>query len=257
MPAGSMLGWILFVFVAGLVGANVMGVLLVLAGEELTEPIPFSLVFFAQAAASMAVVFAYSRRSSSSLVADVGLNLSGRDWWVLFAGMGLQIGAALVTLPIVESMFPDGAPEQGVAQITGETETTLEIVVIFVSVAVVAPIIEEILYRGMLLSWLGRFMGKWMSIIVSAAVFAGMHLIDWNARAVVPGLFVIGLVLGWAAMRRGDLSLAIPLHAGVNLLAAILIVWGPEMVEWLERELEQLEQLDGVNAVVQTLTALM
>jgi membrane protease YdiL (CAAX protease family) len=107
----------------------------------------------------------------------------------------------------------------------------------------------------MLLSWLNRFMGKWPSILLSAAIFASIHLIDWNARAAVPGLFIIGVVLGWAAMHRGDLSLSIPLHAGVNLLAAFFLVWGPELLDWLEIQMEELES-GGVNALIHALVGM-
>jgi membrane protease YdiL (CAAX protease family) len=250
-----MLGWIVLVFVAGLVGANVVAVFLAAGGADLTDPIPFSTVFIGQSIGSLLVVFIYSRRSSGSLVADVGLVLRGKDWWAIFAGMGLQIVAAMATLPIIEALFPDGAPEQSVAGVAGNTETTLEIILIFASVAILAPILEEILYRGMLLSWLNRFMGKWPSILLSAAIFASIHLIDWNARAAVPGLFIIGVVLGWAAMHRGDLSLSIPLHAGVNLLAAFFLVWGPELLDWLEIQMEELES-GGVNALIHALVGM-
>ncbi len=246
VPARAMLGWMIGVFVAGIAGANVGAIAVVALGADLGDPIPFASVFACQVVGSLLVIIAYSRRSSGSLSADTGLILAGKDWWGILAGMGLQIGVAIVTLPLVELLFPDGAPSQGVADIAEDSETTVEIIAIFVSVGVLAPIIEEVLYRGMLLSWLRRFMSKWPAIIVSAAVFSGVHLLDWNARAAVPGLFLIGVVLGWAALRRGDLSLAIPLHAGVNLLAAFLIVWGPEIIEWLEEQVEELETALGV-----------
>jgi membrane protease YdiL (CAAX protease family) len=246
--------WTAAVFFAGLIGANIVGVILVLANADLFEPIPFSTVFVGQAVASMWVVYLFSRREASgSLSADVGLVLKGSDWWALFAGMGIQIAIAFATLPLIDLMFPDGAPSQGVADIASETETTLEIIMILVSVALLAPLIEEILYRGMLLPWLNRFMGKWPAILASAGIFAGVHLVDWNARAAVPGLFLIGIVLGWAAMRRGDLSLAIPFHAGVNMLAAILLVWGTEIIDWLEEQVDELEQVDAVVDAVMSL----
>lgn len=246
VPTRRLFSWTAAVFFAGLIGANLVGVFVVLANADLFEPIPFTLVFLGQVGASLWVVFLFSNRAGSgSLSADVGLILSGKDWWALFAGMGIQVVIALVTLPLVDLMFPDGAPSQGVADIAADTETTLEIILIFVSVALLAPLVEEILYRGMLLPWLNRFMGRWPAIVASAAVFAGIHLIDWDARAAVPGLFLIGIVLGWAAMRRGDLSLAIPIHAGVNMLAAFLLVWGTEIIDWLEQQVDELEQVDA------------
>lgn len=254
VPTRRLFSWTAAVFFAGLIGANLIGVVLVVANADLFEPIPFSMVFLGQAGASMGLVYLFSRQAASgSLSADVGLVLKGSDWWALFAGMGIQIVIAFLTLPLIDLMFPDGAPSQGVADIASETETTLEIILILVSVALLAPLIEEILYRGMLLPWLNRFMGKWPAILASAGIFASVHLVDWNARAAVPGLFLIGIVLGWAAMRRGDLSLAIPFHAGVNMLAAILLVWGTEIIDWLEEQVDELEQVDAIVDTVMSL----
>ena len=242
-----MFWWTVGTFFAGVLGANMVGIFFVAANADLTDPIPFTVVFLGQTGGSFLLIWLFPQRAASgSLQADVGLTLNPSDWWGLLAGMGLQVVVAFATYPLIQLMFPDGAPEQGVAGIAGGTETSFEIILIFVSVAVLAPIVEEIIYRGMVLSWLHRFMGKWPAIILSAAVFAGIHLIDWNARAAIPGLFVIGIVLGWAALRRGDLSLAIPLHAGVNLLAAFLLVWGTEIVDWAENQVGDLEQIEGV-----------
>ena len=152
----------------------------------------------------------------------------------------------MITLPLITIMFDGDPPEQGVGEIAGTSETALEQLAIIVSVAVIAPIVEEIIFRGMLLSALRRRFGPWVAVTISAAAFSFIHLVDWNARAAVPGLFLLGMVLGWVALRRGDLSLAIPLHSGVNLLAAISILWGDDLLDWAENQLEELEQIEGL-----------
>lgn len=254
VPPGPMFWWTIGAFVAGVIGANILAVFLVAMNADLTKPVPFAMMFLGQVAASFLLIWMFSRHAASgSLQADVGLSLDLSDWWALLAGMGLQIVVAFATYPLIQVMFPDGAPEQGVAGIAQGTATSIEIILMFLSVAVLAPIVEEIIFRGMLMSWMYRFMGKWAAIILSAAVFASIHLMDWNSRAAVPGLFIIGIVLGWAAIKRGDLSLAIPLHAGVNLLGAALLIWGPEILEWSERQLEELESVSGVIRWVETL----
>jgi membrane protease YdiL (CAAX protease family) len=244
----ALIVWALGVLAGGIFAAGLVAGVIVASDVDPLSPLPFAAVFFAQFAGSFVVVVLFSRTvGSGSLAADVGLVLRGKDWWAVFAGMGVQIAAVLVSIPFVQLLFPEGAPSQGVADIAGSSETTLEVLGIFLAVAVLAPVIEEIIYRGMLLPWLGRFMGKWPSIIVSAAAFALIHpLLDWDARAAVPGLFFIGVVLAWAALHRGDLSLSIALHSGVNLLAAFLIVWGPEITEWLELQLDELEEVDAI-----------
>jgi membrane protease YdiL (CAAX protease family) len=59
-------------------------------------------------------------------------------------------------------------------------------------------------------------------------------------------LFIIGVILGFQALRRGNLSLAILTHAGVNLTAAILLVFGDDLVDWLEEMAENAEAIEGL-----------
>ena len=70
----------------------------------------------------------------------------------------------------------------------------------------------------------------------------GVHaVLDPGSIAAVPGLTLLGAVLAYAALRTGDLSLPIALHSGVNLLAAIALLYGQQIGEWAERQLEELE----------------
>ena len=233
---------IVLVFFGGLVGSILVTAVVVAAGVDPFSPLPFSLIFGGQSVASFAVLWTLSRiRGSGSLAADVGLVVRGSDWWGVPAGMALQVVIAVITAPLIVWIFPDGPPEQGIAEIAGQSSSLLDQLAVFISVAVAAPLIEEMLFRGMLLSWLARRMRNWGAIVVSAAVFAGIHLADPNAIAVIPGLFLLGVVLAWVALRRGDLSLPIAIHSGINLLAAISILYGPELLEWSETQLEQLE----------------
>ena len=82
--------------------------------------------------------------------------------------------------------------------------------------------------------------------MLSAAAFAGIHLSDPDAWPAVPSLFVIRLVLGWAAQRRKSLSLPIFLHAGVNLLGVMLLMFG-----------EDLFDIDGTSNQVESLMAVI
>ncbi len=234
------------VFFAGIGGSIVATVLIAAGGANPLDPLPFSLVFLTQAAASFIVVVILSRRrGSGSLSADAGLIVRGGHWWGVLAGMGLQIAISLVTAPLIVWMFPEGPPQQGVSEIAGQSDTLIEQLAVFLAIAVAAPIVEEIIYRGILLSVLDRMMAKWPAILVSAAVFASVHLLDPNAIAVIPGLFLVGVALAWAALRTGDLSLPIALHSGINLLAAISILYGNELLNWSEQQLEQIQGVIG------------
>ena len=230
------------VFGAGIVGSVVVTAVVVAAGIEPLAPLPFSLIFAGQSAASFLVMWLLSRtRGSGSLSADFGLIVRGSDWWGVPAGMALQVAIAVATAPLIFWLFPDGAPEQGIAEIAGQSRSVVDQLAVVIAVAVAAPLIEEMLFRGMLLSWLTARMHVWLAIVVSAAVFSGVHLLDPNAIAVIPGLFLVGVALAWVAIKKGDLSLAIAVHSGINLLAAIGILYGADLLEWSDQQLQQLE----------------
>ena len=248
LPVANWRYWeVIVVFFSGAIASLFVAVLVVAAGADPLAPIPFSAVFGAQAVASFAMAWYLSKtRGSGSLAADTGLIISGSDWWGVPAGMGLQIAIAIVTAPLIVWIWPDGPPSQSVAEVAESSETLIEQLLVLMVVAVGAPIIEEMIFRGMLLSILAKSLSRWPAILVSAAVFAAVHLFDPNAIAVIPGLFLLGIALGWAAMKRGDLSLAIALHSGINLLAAITLLYGDSLLDWADQQLDQLEQIDAI-----------
>lgn len=167
------------------------------------------------------------RRGSGSWAIDFGLHFKSSDVVGLLYGMGLQIVVVLaVQYPLLKLLNLENPPEQGVTQIAGEAATLPAKLMVFVVVVVLAPLTEELLYRGVLLSRVRRDFSRHAAVVISAAVFAGIHLIDPNAILAVPGLFVIGLVLGYMALNTNRIGLTIFTHAGVNLLAAIAILAG-------------------------------
>jgi len=82
----------------------------------------------------------------------------------------------------------------------------------------IAPIFEERLFRGYVLSRLLPY-GDGGALLISSLLFALAHGSVWQ---LLPA-FASGLVLGIAALRHG-LGVSICLHAINNLLAAVLLV---------------------------------
>jgi membrane protease YdiL (CAAX protease family)/NAD-dependent dihydropyrimidine dehydrogenase PreA subunit len=82
-------------------------------------------------------------------------------------------------------------------------------------VALVAPIVEELAFRGILLRAVGGRWGAWPAILISAALFAAYHVNLW---LFVP-MFALGAALGWLAVARRSLWPAIALHIMYNSLA--------------------------------------
>jgi uncharacterized protein len=85
--------------------------------------------------------------------------------------------------------------------------------------ALVAPICEEVAFRGHLLPLLGRRLRPGAAIAVSALLFALLHLDPVRFTAVL----LLGVVFGWLAWRAGSLWPSIAAHAVNNAIGAFLV----------------------------------
>ena len=97
---------------------------------------------------------------------------------------------------------------------------------IVLGVAILAPVAEELLFRGVLLRALLRRTEPDRAVLVSALVFGLIHVIgDPSLGSIValPVLVGLGIVLGYEAVRTGDISRSILLHVGFNTLTAVLL----------------------------------
>jgi len=89
-----------------------------------------------------------------------------------------------------------------------------------VPAALLAPVGEELLFRGVLLPWLTGWMGRLAALGVSAGVFASLHLF----YGVFTGwIFFLGLLLGWARLASGGLRAPILLHVTINSFALLML----------------------------------
>lgn len=107
--------------------------------------------------------------------------------------------------------------------VMGEHVTLGMRVALAVVVVCVAPIVEELIFRGVLLSGLMRYMSAGRAIAISAVIFGCMHLPDFGyAWYPIPALVILGALLAWIRLRSHSLWPAITMHATNNLVAVIL-----------------------------------
>lgn len=215
----------LWVWVSGMVGAVVCAsVAYALRGpvDAESDVVVFAASVIGQYAALIGFLLLVSRRKGiGSLARDFGLRLHLLgDWWVVPVGFGVQIAANLALIPISALAEKQKAAQDVVQRL--ESSTGAELLLIVLSAAVVAPVVEEVLFRGLLLRALLRRMPATPAVGLSAMVFASAHLLDPGALLVLPGLLLVGLVNGVLAVRRGDLSRPILLHVGFNLLVVVV-----------------------------------
>lgn len=97
---------------------------------------------------------------------------------------------------------------------------------IFASVAVLGPVVEEVLFRWGLQNALMRHMGPWAAIGLSAFAFALVH----GQPYAIPELFLMGAVFGYLYYRSGSIRTNIILHIVNNAIATIMLQFVPHAV---------------------------
>ena len=91
-------------------------------------------------------------------------------------------------------------------------------ILLFAAVAVIAPLLEEILFRGLLQNALSKRLPVWAAIALSALVFGAMHM-DFYA---MPPLLLMGVIFGVIYHLTGSLRITIVLHM-INNAAALAL----------------------------------
>ena len=90
-----------------------------------------------------------------------------------------------------------------------------------ISVIIIAPIIEEFIFRGFLFSQLARTrLGGWGSVCLSSLLWTIIHFQYESLILVV--LFMFGIFLGYIRMAYNSLALPIALHAVNNSFALFM-----------------------------------
>ena len=141
------------------------------------------------------------RNAAAAIGAGIGFGV--------IAWLGSTIVAAL-SAAVLQALGMEVEP-QAAAQAIEQVEPWL----VVVALVILAPIAEEIFFRGVVFNALRREGGRTWAYIGSAALFAVIHL---SLPVLVP-LFLLGLALAWIYERSNNLLAPMAAHAAVNAIS--------------------------------------
>ena len=145
------------------------------------------------------------------------------------AGAGLLLYpliAIVVALPLTylfrtvsgtDATTPDQLPQH---------LNTAESIASVVLAVLVAPVAEELYFRGILFRSLRDRHGFWIGAIVSGLIFGAVHYVPapWQDFMLLQSIMVFtGIALAWIYERRGNLVADIAAHMAFNTIGVILI----------------------------------
>ena len=153
-----------------------------------------------------------------------GLNIRtiGKDFFLaivnLLAAWPLMMAAITMTMLVAELIWGreyQMQQHQQLEMITEYPQLPLRIMIVFVAV-VIAPLLEEMLFRGFIQTTIRSFLNirnsAWPAIAVSSVFFAIMHAEAGHW----PTLFILGVCLGYSYEKSGSLFRPIFIHLFFN-----------------------------------------
>ena len=142
--------------------------------------------------------------------------------WAKAAG---RVATALVSIWVIGAVlnvFLEAGKEQGLVPDGWDSGRAAPFLANFVVVAGVAPVVEELTYRGLGFAAVRDAFGNGAAVVVTALAFGLAH----GLFIALPVLTIFGLILAWVRLTTGSIYPTIALHAlfnGIALIAAVTV----------------------------------
>jgi uncharacterized protein len=211
-------------FAGQLVAGLILGIGLAVLGADL-EGAPLLVIALGAQVLGVSFALAYllgRRRLSWRLLGPI------RPSWLMVAlGLAVGVGGTILAYAlnaILALLFQPEAPvEQQVMQdlLAGGTSMWLAIIV----AVIMAPLVEELLFRGVLFQAMRPRVGLWPAAVLSSLVFTLVHVeVITSQPLALTGLFTLGVVFAWAFHRTGSIVVPILGHAVFNGMSVLLAI---------------------------------
>ena len=245
---------VLFVVTVYLVTLSIQ--VLLLSGEELETEANQDKMYLGLLMSQLlvaAVILYMGRQRFSGGLRGFGLSLKqpGRTagWTIIYfvTASGLTFITLQITLSICKAVDFDEVQKHETLLKLMENPPWQSMMLLVVTAVIGAPLMEELLFRGIIQTYLIRFIGwaarpmkpvslldndevweipaasyRWLGILITGALFAMTHA-DWQHQ---PALVVLGVSLGYIYERRKNLLMPILVHSMFNLIPVMGVLMG-------------------------------
>lgn len=152
------------------------------------------------------------------------------DVWAAFTAWIVAFPLVLFLSQVLEAFITKifnltALPEQvAVKYLKATFHESLYFTLAVISIVILAPLIEETLFRGFLQSYIRKHLGSRQAIVITSFCFSLFHFsFDQGVGniSIILSLFVLALFLGFLYEKRGSLLAPITLHATFNAISVI------------------------------------
>lgn len=194
------------------------------SSAPLVELLPLGALLVGQVflwSTQLAVVVGATEVAGKGMRRELGLRFRPLDLPLgVVLGLGAQL-AVLVVYTVGGAIFGDLDVSGPARDLTDRaSDGGADLALLLVMIAVGAPFVEELFYRGLLLRSLELRMHRRLALVLSALVFGIVH----GQALQLPGLVVVGLVFGSAAQRWERLGPSIVGHMVFNSITVLTLL---------------------------------
>lgn len=151
--------------------------------------------------------------------------LGGERFFPMLGSALLALAAAYPVLMLVQAMVlgvSGGEMQpQDVVQFLQEAESPRDRLAVMTMAIVIAPVAEEVIFRGYLYPAGKRWAGPFFSLAGTSLLFAALH----GHLSSVPALFALAMCLGLAYEKTGTLLVPMVMHAVFNAVSVAAIMF--------------------------------
>jgi len=159
-----------------------------------------------------------------NIVTLFGLHWPGWKFQLRWLGIAflamfpVVIGAHLLS----SSFFPPEKQVQGIVLFFQQSTSLSERLLVIVMAVVVAPLTEEIIFRGYLYGVFRKYVGRLYGMLIVSALFAAFHV----HLPALAGLFLLAMALNFVYERTGSLWAPILMHSAFNTTSLLFaLIW--------------------------------
>ncbi len=137
-------------------------------------------------------------------------------WWPVVAAAAAHIGIIAYALVLTLIAGEGAAPDQELDELF---ESRLVLPLAGVATVIMAPLAEEIFFRGFIFAGLIRPFGLYGAMAASGVVFGMFHITSADTVGLVLPFAVVGALFAWLYQRTGSLWASIAAHLVFNLVS--------------------------------------
>jgi membrane protease YdiL (CAAX protease family) len=202
---------LLYMLVAGIIGGII---LVIFYSPRVHSPILKSLLNLVVYVTSLLIAIRYAlRKGKKQQGYSSKIDFNKIQGWLVPL---IIIGTLAIIIPLEQSSVWISMPKS----VQKFFEEAFKKDVFSITILVIAaPILEEILCRGIILKGLLKNYSPYKAILISAIFFGAMHMNPWQA---IPA-FLNGLFLGWVYYRTQSVIPGMIMHATINTTATLFL----------------------------------